>query len=281
MGWWKRDSGEILGDEPADIVAVALEAVSEELLARRGRRLRLDELLGTIHLVLQTNAANLLVPGEAEHASHALTAELELIDEERSVTVEMTAPSDEAVTGQIDRMCARIAAAYSAVLDRHCTLSELFASIDFVLGANPDQLLDVPPHSRVRAITGDPSYRSTPIEVHDEDSQPHGLLDYVRAGRYYDHLRDRVTPEDLPALAAAYPGLDWNQRLALVLMVGDLLSPSTRALMEDFLLHSPDDIDGGDADEARVIAVCHVDGDLDAFDDYYNDLSLVDARRGR
>jgi hypothetical protein len=152
MGWWENATGDTLGDEGADVAAEQLDALSEQLLERRGRRLGLDELLGYLHLVLGTKARDLLAPGEDRAAAAPLAAELELYDEERHVRVDMAAPIDDAIRDRVDAMCARISQVYDDVLERRPTLRELLGTIRFVLGNRPDRLLDVRVESSVTAI---------------------------------------------------------------------------------------------------------------------------------
>ena len=109
------------------------------------------------------------------------------------------------------------------------------------------------------------------------------LLMLVREGRdslesFYalEGARDEVRHEHLPALAAAYPILDWPRRRALVFLVQDQADPATRSMMEDFFVHSPDE---GDYEEERVIALCHLEGGPDAFERYLEDPDEVERKR--
>lgn len=93
--------------------------------------------------------------------------------------------------------------------------------------------------------------------------------------------RDEVRRHLLPMLAAAYPALDWRQRRALVYLVQDHVDAATRPMMQDFLEHAPD----AHADEqeayqiARAIALCHLEGDVDAFSEYLADPAMVERKR--
>lgn len=149
MGWWENADGALIGDEAADVAHAELAALSDELVARRGRRLALDELLGYLCLVLRTKARDLLAPGETPTG---LTAELDIHDEDRHEFIAMAAPTDNAIRDRIDAMCARISQQYDAVLDRRPRVGEILATIRFVLGHRAARLLEVPPSSRVLAI---------------------------------------------------------------------------------------------------------------------------------
>lgn len=107
------------------------------------------------------------------------------------------------------------------------------------------------------------------------------LLALVRQQADVEAAREDVAEANLAQLAAAYDTLDWGQKLTLVELVQDHLSPITRPLMEDFLVRSPDQIERGDAEVARLIAMCHVVGDLAAFDRYFRDPAAIAARRTR
>jgi hypothetical protein len=105
------------------------------------------------------------------------------------------------------------------------------------------------------------------------------MLALVRQQADVEDVRGDVFERHLAPLAAAYEQLDWGQRLTWVELVQDHLSPITRPLMEDFLARSPDQIARGDAEVGRVIAMCHVVGDLAAFDRYLRDPAAIAARR--
>lgn len=107
------------------------------------------------------------------------------------------------------------------------------------------------------------------------------LLALVRQRADVEAERNDVTEAHLVPLAAAYNDLDWGQRLTLVELVQDHLSPITRALMEDFVARSPDQIEGGDAQAGRAIAMCHVVGDFAGFERYLRDPTAIAARRTR
>ena len=150
MGWWRTDSGAIIGDEPADLVARELAAISELLLDTRGRRLGLSELLGYLHLVIRTKARDLLDP-QPDREITALVAELEIFadDDNRRVRIAMTPPTRDAIRDRIDQLCAQISAYYVSAVERRPELRELLAQIRFVLGHDPVSYLDVPPASRI------------------------------------------------------------------------------------------------------------------------------------
>lgn len=151
MGWWTTSAG-VIGDQSADVASRGLAALSEELVARRGRRLGLDELLGYLDLVLRTKAPDLLAPGEPSGSS-GIHAELEVVDEGHRVAIAMAAPTDDTIRDRIDAMCAAISRQYEASLDRRPTRSELLGSIRFVLGHHADRLLDLPAGSSVLGIS--------------------------------------------------------------------------------------------------------------------------------
>ena len=96
-----------------------------------------------------------------------------------------------------------------------------------------------------------------------------------------ESARDRVSIEHLPALASAYTTLTWPQRRALVMLIQDHPAQTTRALMEDFLRHSPApiDIEQEPYQVARAIALCHLQGSLDRFEHYLEHPEEVDRRR--
>jgi hypothetical protein len=163
MGWWRTDSGAIIGDEPADLVARELAAISEMLFDTRGRRLGLGELLGYLHLVIRTKARDLL-DAEPEGEIAAVMAELEIFedDDNRRVRIEMSPPTRDAVRDRVDQLCAQISAHYVEALERRPELRELLAQIRFVLGHDPASCLDVPPASRVVRIWAQPGEGSAP-----------------------------------------------------------------------------------------------------------------------
>lgn len=151
MGWWRNAEGDLLGDEPADEVSARLEALSERLSRQEGRKLGLGELLGHLHAVLDAKSRDLLAPGE-DGPIRGLTAELELLDE-RVLTVHEIRAADEQTRDDIDAMSEAISDLYAAYVDRRPTRRELLGSIRFVLGDDPDELLEVPEDSSVRRIS--------------------------------------------------------------------------------------------------------------------------------
>jgi hypothetical protein len=158
MGWWRTEAGAIIGDEPADLVARELAAISEMLFEARGRRIGLGELLGYLHLVIRTKARDLL-DTEPQREIVQLVAEFEIFeaDDNRRVRIEMTPPASDAIRDRIDQVCAQISAHYVEALERRPELRELLAQIRFVLGHKPVSYLDVPPASRVVRIWAEPS----------------------------------------------------------------------------------------------------------------------------
>jgi hypothetical protein len=107
------------------------------------------------------------------------------------------------------------------------------------------------------------------------------LLALVRQRADLEAEREDVTEAHLAPLATAYKDLDCGQRLTLVELVQDQLSPITRSLMEDFLDRSPDQMEREDAHAGRAIAMCHVVGDVDGFERYLRDPTAIVARRTR
>lgn len=106
------------------------------------------------------------------------------------------------------------------------------------------------------------------------------MLELVRSGADVEAAREDVTDEHLAPLAAAFPTLDWKQRLTLVHLVQDTISPITRPLMQEFLSFSPDVITNRDSTEvARAIALCHLEGTLQNFEQYLDDTSQVERHR--
>lgn len=149
MGWWRTESGDTIGDDPADVVSEHLETLSQLLLAQRARKLTLGELLAHLHLVLTVKAGDLLAPGD-DGPVDALSAEVETDDRLELIAEDAEILDD--IRDRIDAMCDAISARYSVFLDRRPTTSEILASVRFVLGSQPDRFLEIAEDAKVRRI---------------------------------------------------------------------------------------------------------------------------------
>jgi hypothetical protein len=145
MGWWRNDAGDQLGDEPADIVQRGLE----QLVASRGVRPALAQLLRHLEEVLRHKTNDLCVPGE-DRRFRGLVADVEEASGD-VITVRPAGPIDPEMRAELDSWCESVSDAY-AVLGRRPSRRELLRTFDFVLGYAPDRFLEIAASGSVREI---------------------------------------------------------------------------------------------------------------------------------
>lgn len=149
MGWWRTEDGHVLGDDPADIVANRLGALSKELLATRSRALALEELLAQLRMVLVVKRTDLL--DRNAPMVDSVVADIEREDGSRTI-VEPGTSIDTSVRDRVDEMCAAISQSYVTFLERRPTAEELLASICFVLRSRPETYLAIHDNARILRI---------------------------------------------------------------------------------------------------------------------------------
>lgn len=97
-------------------------------------------------------------------------------------------------------------------------------------------------------------------------------------GEALEAARDLVRPEHFAPLVEHYwQQSDWYGKAAVIGLVQDTLSPITLPIMRDFL-HAPADTRGDWLDITKVIALCHLEGNLGLFDQYYGHPALIAER---
>jgi hypothetical protein len=90
--------------------------------------------------------------------------------------------------------------------------------------------------------------------------------------------RDLVRLAHFPALVEFYwQQTDWYCKAGVVDLLQDTIVPITQPVMRDFL-RAPTDTQGDWLDIAKIIALCHLDGDLGRFEMYLGDPALTAER---
>jgi len=90
-----------------------------------------------------------------------------------------------------------------------------------------------------------------------------------------EYERDRVCREHIKHMVELYWKLeDWSQKAAIVDLLQDTIDSLTRPIMLDFL-NAPNDQLGNYLQTCKIIALCHLEGNLNNFNRYYKDRELI------
>jgi hypothetical protein len=87
--------------------------------------------------------------------------------------------------------------------------------------------------------------------------------------------RDNVCREHFEPLVQFYWTLhDWEQKAAIIDLLQDKIDTITRQIMLDFLNAPPDKV-GDYLQTCKIIALCHLEGNLNNFTKYYKNRDLI------
>ncbi|KAB8140678.1 DUF1911 domain-containing protein [Chloroflexia bacterium SDU3-3] len=149
MGWWPIGSdGDVIGDDPADSVALALNVLAEQSQQRSGALPSVGDLLGLLATVLRE--PDLAVLDDAQRVALAgLEATMR-----SGVTISGNGERwiDAWQIAPIRRACARTLRFYQDAMARPPRLSEVLATWAFVLGSGADDYLAVDPDDALLGI---------------------------------------------------------------------------------------------------------------------------------
>lgn len=154
MGWWAKENGvDIISDQVADTITIALKNIANEKKARSQPQLTLAELLNVIQVALSKKQKSFLLEGDTI-SIQKLIAELGNSTEVITSNLEETQSIDEYVLNQIVEAFEETTVYYEdSELERKPKLSEILASFAFVLGYDPEDYLSIPEDFSVSGIT--------------------------------------------------------------------------------------------------------------------------------
>ena len=97
-------------------------------------------------------------------------------------------------------------------------------------------------------------------------------------GEALESARDLVRLEHFPALVDYYwKQTNWYRKAGVIDLLQDTITPISQPVMRDFL-RAPADTQGDWLDINKVVAVCHLEGNLGLFDKYYHNPQLTAER---
>lgn len=136
MSWWELEGDEVMGDQPADALASALEASDPKPT--------LQQFAVAVASALRSSPSDIAEPPSV------LSIVFETADATRASA---DGAADNAFTEHARRALTAVAATYQRRWGRGPTLNEILGCIEFVLGADArPYLADVPRIDSVRAV---------------------------------------------------------------------------------------------------------------------------------
>ena len=153
MGWWETGNGDdIIGDGPADTITTALRVAAQKREAEQRPKPTLSEMLDAVAGALRGRRGDLLAGGDGL-SLRRLAARA---DPGRRVVTggDRGEPAPDAFAVEaFGEAIEEIAAEYEdSALERPPRLSELLASLRFVLSYQPDEYLSIEEDASVQAI---------------------------------------------------------------------------------------------------------------------------------
>lgn len=150
MGWWKTGQGDdIIGDAPADTISEIFAAIASSFEEEGKPKPTLQQVLDAIILVLREKGSDIFESTE-EISNQTLVAELEPTS--AKVWIRGNNIADEKLIKAFEKAFEEIVDQYQDSVNRKPRLAEIFASIKFILGYNPDEYLSIEENSSVKKI---------------------------------------------------------------------------------------------------------------------------------